>query len=367
MKSVLILCLAGWAAAGAMVGAPANRMSLAGRWRFALDANHEGVQKEYFKRDLPERIPLPGSTDEARFGTPNPNKPTLDGLYRLYLYEGPAWYQRDVDIPAAWRGKRVTLFLERTHWETRVWFDGQPLGMQDSLTGKLTRLGTFEASLAKAHAPAKLNVSVALPGTPFANDWDIWVYATGEAPAAPAGVAVVRQWADAAKALAEGRKVLLFPARVNPAKSRPGRFLPVFWSSVWFPNREPSTMGILCDPKHPALAQFPTESYSNWQWYDLVQKSRSIILDETPAGFRPIVQVMDTFERNGKLGNLFEARVGPGRLLVSTMDLPGIAEKQPAARQMLRSLYAYMSSAAFHPTQELDGDLLADIFGSGTR
>ena len=39
-------------------------------------------------------------------------------------YVGAAWYQRDVDIPAAWQGKRVVLSLERPHWETRVWLDG---------------------------------------------------------------------------------------------------------------------------------------------------------------------------------------------------------------------------------------------------
>jgi len=26
------------------------------------------------------------------------------------------------------------------------------------------------------------------------------------------------------------------------------------------------TMGILCDPANPALAEFPTEFHSNWQW-----------------------------------------------------------------------------------------------------
>ena len=35
-------------------------------------------------------------------------------------YAGAAWYQRDVDIPPAWRGRRVVLHLERPHWQTRV-------------------------------------------------------------------------------------------------------------------------------------------------------------------------------------------------------------------------------------------------------
>ena len=108
-------------------------ISLAGRWRFALDPNKEGVEMQYFRRDLSEQIALPGSTDEAAMGTPNPNRPTLDGLYRRYIYEGPAWYQRDIEIPRAWGGKRVNLFLERTHWGTTVWVDEHRAGTQDSL------------------------------------------------------------------------------------------------------------------------------------------------------------------------------------------------------------------------------------------
>jgi hypothetical protein len=90
-----------------------------------------------------------------------------------------------------------------------------------------------------------------------------------------------------------------------------------------------------------------------------------MILDDTPAAFRPIVQVIDTFEHNGKLGNLFEARVGKGRLLVSTMNLPAIADKQPAAKQLLRSLYAYVGSGSFAPSQELGTAFLAKMFAAG--
>jgi hypothetical protein len=225
-------------------------------------------------------------------------------------------------------------------------------------TGKLTSLGSFRASLANAPVPSKLTVTVSLKGTPFSNDWDIWVYPPDAEVKPPADVVIASSWRDASTALEAGRKVLLFPSDVNPSMSRPGKFLPVFWSSIWFPNREPSTMGILCDPKHPALAQFPTEFYSNWQWYDLIQNSRTMILNDTPAAFRPIVQVIDTFERNGKLGNLFEARIGKGRLLVCTINLPN----SPAAKQLRRSLYAYVGSASFNPTEELDPALLEKMF-----
>jgi hypothetical protein len=225
-------------------------------------------------------------------------------------------------------------------------------------TGMLTSVGEFTTPLARIAAPAKLTVMVSLKGTRFANEWDIWVYPPASEVTAPAGVVAVRQWEEAKAALAAGKKVILLPESVNAAQSLPGKFLPVFWSPVWFPKQQPNTMGILCDPKHPALAQFPTEFYSNWQWWDLIQSSRTLILNDTPAAFRPIVQVIDNFARNHKLGILLEAQVGEGQLLLCTIDLPGIMEKQPAARQLLRSLYAYVGSPSFRPSQKLDASLM---------
>lgn len=230
-------------------------------------------------------------------------------------------------------------------------------------TGKLTGIGRLKASFANVAAPCKLTVSVSLKDAGVANDWDVWVYPSSKtAVAAPEGVAIAEQWADAKKLLDEGRRVVFFPKKVNSKLSMRGSFLPVFWSPIWFPTQQPSTMSILCDPKHPALASFPTEFFTNWQWYELLQNSRSLILDDAPVDFRPIVQVIDNFARNHKLGNLLETRVGRGRLLVCTIDLPRIAGKQPAARQLMVSLSAYAASEAFQPTGELDAKLLERLF-----
>ena len=228
----------------------------------------------------------------------------------------------------------------------------------DIPTGKVKSLGRIEASLAEAAAPGKLTLSLSLPGTSIRNQWDVWVYPPKVNLQPPQGLQVSNAWNDEVKqTLARGGNVLLF-ATNNLSQSLPGRFLPVFWSPVWFPTQKPNTMGILCDPRHPALAQFPTEFYSNWQWWDLLDHSRSIILDDTPAEFRPVVQVIDNFARNHKLGVVFEARVGSGRLLICGIDLPALVKKQPAARQLLASLQHYAGSAAFQPKSALSVETL---------
>ena len=92
---------------------------------------------------------------------------------------------------------------------------------------------------------------------------------------------------------------------------------------------------------------------------------RPIILDDTPAGYRPIVQAIDNFERNHKLGLIFETRIGRGKLLVCAIDLLGHQDK-PEARQLLHSLLRYVDSAAFAPKAKLDADLLKKLFPDAT-
>src|SRR5205823_222485 len=48
-------------------------------------------------------------------------------------YLGAAWYQRDIEIPDDWKDRRVVLFLERPHWESRVWQDDTLIGTNNSL------------------------------------------------------------------------------------------------------------------------------------------------------------------------------------------------------------------------------------------
>ncbi len=122
-------------------------------------------------------------------------------------------------------------------------------------------------------------------------------------------------------------------------------------------------MGILCDPEQPIFARFPTAVNSDWQWYNLMQRSRVFVLDDTPADYRPLVQVIDNFARNHKLGVVFEGRVGAGQLLVCGLNLSDAAT-DPAVRQWLTSLYAYAGSASFAPVPELNANLLEHLFKS---
>jgi hypothetical protein len=237
--------------------------------------------------------------------------------------------------------------------------------------GKVFEVDRFSLPLGTIAAPQKLTIAVAIEGTKYRNDYEIWVYPPKVDTSVPSGVLVADSFAAAAtkKHLAAGGKVLLLPKLDQLAHSVGGGFQTDYWSPMFAEAAKkrggkvpPGTLGILCDPDAPVLAGFPTEFHSNWQWWHLVKNSRPIILDDTPARYRPIVQVIDNFARNHKLGLIFETRVGKGKLLVCAIGLLNLQDK-PEARQLYHSLLRYVASDAFAPAEDLNSFCCGKNFG----
>jgi hypothetical protein len=126
-------------------------------------------------------------------------------------------------------------------------------------------------------------------------------------------------------------------------------FSSIFWNTAWTHGQPPTTLGILCDPNHPAFNHFPTQYYSNWQWWDAMSHSNAINLDAVAKGLQPIVRVIDDWVTAQPLGLVFECKAGKGKLLVSGIDLLTENDKRPEARQLLYSLEQYMNSNSFNP------------------
>jgi hypothetical protein len=235
--------------------------------------------------------------------------------------------------------------------------------------GEVFPVDRIRVPLDRVPAPCKLTIAVAVEGTAYLNRYDIWVYPPKADTRAPADVLIAdRLDAAAQKRLDAGGKVLLFPRLDELKHSVPGAFQTSFWCWPMFARGAqqrgieppPGTQGFLCDPGHPALAAFPTEFHSNWQWWRIVKSARPIILDETPADYRPIIHVIDNFARNHKLGLLFETKAGPGSLLVCASGLPSLQD-HPEGRQLLHSLLRYAGSPAFAPRTALDAGLLKKL------
>jgi hypothetical protein len=242
------------------------------------------------------------------------------------------------------------------------------LAPRDIPLGAGVALGRIDVALATLPAPARYKLVVSIEGTAFSNDWDVWVYPPADQipAAAPANVTIVHQWDAAAESALEagGAVVLMIPPdRVRPDPHKGGialGFSSIFWNTAWTNGQAPHTLGILCDPKQPALASFPTETWSNWQWWYPVTHAAAMILDELPAAVAPIVQVIPDWNANHKLALAFEARVGSGKLLVTSIDLDGSA-LDPVRRQLRASLLAYAASPAFRPTTVLSPEQIRQL------
>jgi len=231
------------------------------------------------------------------------------------------------------------------HWETTA--DVVPLG--------LFSFGNARIPLGSVPAPGHFKLVVQLKGTRYENDWGVWVYPPRVETRPPAGVIVVEDLDERVlDSLESGARAVLMipPARVSG--DRLGKvaigFSSIFWNTAWTRRQAPHTLGILCDPKNPALALFPTEYHSNWQWWYLISRSQAMILDGMPPALRPIVQVIDDWFTNRRLGLVFEAKLGRGSLMVSSIDLKKDLDANPVARQMFSSLLSYAGSDRFKPS-----------------
>ncbi len=207
--------------------------------------------------------------------------------------------------------------------------------------GNADTLGLIQFGL-ESNVAKELKVTVEIEGTAYANDWSIWVFPSSEIPVGE--VIYTRSLEEARKQLSRGKKVFFNPP-VEEALGEPNRFGSIFWGQLLF--QQVSNLGLLCDPDHAAFGDFPTSYHSDWQWWDLCANSRIITVDD--LGVDPIVRIVDDFLTNRNLGLVFEASVGEGKLLFSSIDLGSNLEDRIEAKQMRLSLMNYMESADFDP------------------
>ena len=247
--------------------------------------------------------------------------------------------------------------------------------------GNGTQLGVVRIPLAGLTSAQRYRFVAALPDARTENDWDIWVFADEVDATVPSDVLVTATLNEAvlARLNAGGKVLLTLPPGAVRTTSVVG-FSSVFWNTSWTrraPGRStagalqpgqaqvqgqaPHTLGILCKPEHAVFTHFPTEFHSNWQWWELIHGAAAMTLDHMPPTLRPLVQPIDTWFDNHRLGLLFEARIGAGKLMVCSMDLQSNLDERIVARQFRHSLLSYMSSPAFAPAVAVEANHITDL------
>ncbi|MEQ7129184.1 sugar-binding domain-containing protein [Actinopolymorpha sp. B11F2] len=176
-----------------------DEIDLASRWKLRLDPGDSGITDRWWQTSWgyppdqvePDHIDLPGSLQSQGYGNevtaqtdwvahrgverstfPDWWTHPMYARYRtpgqvrfpywlqpLRHFVGAAWYQREVAIPDAWHDLRVVLNLERCHWTSRVWVDGQEAETADS-TGMADSLSTPHVYDLTGIAPGKHRITL---------------------------------------------------------------------------------------------------------------------------------------------------------------------------------------------------------------
>lgn len=242
--------------------------------------------------------------------------------------------------------------------------------------GCLYDLGEIEI-LMESDKPCKRVLEIGIEGEDLYNRYNLWVYPEVPTVKHP-DVICTKNTDEAAEVLQKGGKVLFVNKMMSQDKTIVGYFAANFWSLTMFsgeglnqfqtwPNEPPrgcmtppGSMGLSHDPRHPALKYFPSDGYSDYQWFPIVMASNPVILDDFPERIEPIIWTIDSPQRGHRVGTLFEVNVGNGKLMVCTADLDSIEDIQAA--WLKKGILEYMSSPDFKPVSTIPLEFFKKFF-----
>ncbi len=213
--------------------------------------------------------------------------------------------------------------------------------------------------LSKIDKARKLTLKVHLDND-VRNEWNIWVYPSHPENIPDNNFICVKKWDETAKEyLRQGKNVLLIPEN---AAGRKTKFASHFWNPIMF-NWKPLIVGTLIDAAHPVFDDFPTADYADWQWWDILNYGIALEMNDI-KNITPLIQSIDSYETNRKLGIAFEAQVENGNLFVLSLDVEKEIEQRAAMRQLLVSVKKYMNSEKFNPVSKLKSYELDMLFST---
>lgn len=220
------------------------------------------------------------------------------------------------------------------------------LGSQTCSPGTLVDFGSAEIHFPPSRLSKKYTLRAFTDDSLFKNEWNLWAFAE-DIPVNSGGITICENIEDAMAAAGQGKKVLFVANNAGePFNKNFSSFVPVFWSTMFFPGSSPQTLGALIQDKHPALASFPTGNALDWQWQNLCNQSKGTVLDGEAIDIQPIVQPIDDFHSNRKLATLFEIQYGKGSMVICGYNL---LQKRVEAARLEQSILDYMQSDAFRP------------------
>jgi beta-galactosidase len=257
----------------------------------------------------------------------------------------------------------------------------------DQPMGKVGRVATITLPATGLDTPRKLDLVIEIDGR-HANSWSFWSFPRQrrlESPTAPvrsavkwAGIARLYPFVKDTRGATPGEGLLVTPALDEAAMQHLQAGGRVWLMSErgrsqdrsevsFFPAAGGALGTVLAD--HPALAEFPHEGIADLQFYNVLDGAAPIPLDRWPTALEPIVGGIRTkasflakTKDLSRVGYVFEAKVGPGRLLVTSLRLRDhFDEAYPEALTLFDRLLRYASGPDFAPAVEVGTDQLRPL------
>ena len=225
--------------------------------------------------------------------------------------------------------------------------------------GELTLAGKISIDTNNVSRNTRFDLILSIEGYDCTNTYPIWVYMDKE-PVRPDSIYETECFDAKAKEILErGGKVYLTPPSTKEAmpSSIKAQYTTDFWSVGTFPAQE-GAMGQLIDVKHPIFNDYPTEYYTNRQWWHMATQ-RALVLPEYKHA---IITEMDCYAYLRPMAQLIEAKCGNGKIMISSMGLQDL-QQYPETKAFLSCLYKYMDSDDFEPMEVLGYEDIEAMIG----
>ncbi|HET6962108.1 MAG TPA: glycoside hydrolase family 2 TIM barrel-domain containing protein, partial [Terriglobia bacterium] len=272
----------------------------------------------------------------------------------------------------------------------RVQLESTVTGVNAPL-GQVTRVASLEmGGTLSGNQKLELVLELVHGQSAFVNRWSFWTFPKGRllrssempvnslvkwaglsrlypfiqhgTPAQPSGSLLIATSLnrESMQFLESGGRVLLLAERSSFERSGESTFFPASGGAL----------GTLISD-HPALKGFPNEGFCDLQFYNLLEGAQPYSLDSWPQEMVPIVGGIRTTtgflsktKNLSRIGYLFEAKFGKGKLLVSALRIrETFDEAYPETISTFDQLLRYAVGDAFAPRFEIVQDQLRRFMG----
>lgn len=233
---------------------------------------------------------------------------------------------------------------------------------------RVSQLAIFQVAIPEVKAPVKVKLWMHFSSEEYelTNAWEYWIYPK-EAPyfgkvedksalqaeerkegSGTAEVCVTDKLdGELLARLAKGERVLLLGS--NPFPSVKTSF------QIMTAGR-PQGLNATVIYEHPVTNCLAHEGYCDWQFAPMMEDGMTVVFNDAPAPFSPIMEMVSGYKIIRKQASMFELNVGAGRLFVCSLNL----QHKDAGTLYLRSLLEhYVASESFRPKDSITPEALA--------